>query len=300
MVTKTAFQQMLPDVLDQFFRSSRNTVSEEKKKTIDFMLNTQLIKEYQEKPETADEKETKLYQIVQMNLGLVMNLVGNYAKIIKRTCMDIEDVISLGTIGLLESIKKFDPDRGCQFSTFATWRIRQMITRGIADEARLIRFPAHIHEQVMSVKKAERLFEHTYGFVDIKRICEILEMGVDDYWKIKRIIYQMDKPLSIDAMIGNDRTSNLQDLLPLNGTIEPTATPPLHTLPLEEVLEKKELQNKIKHMLNSLKPRDAEIIRLRFGIGDYEPHTLSEIAKLYHVSHQSIHQLEVKIMKRFK
>lgn len=300
MVTKTAYQQMLPDVLDQFLRSSRNTVSEGKKNTIDFMLNTQLIKDYQETPETAADKAMKLNQIVQMNLGLVINLVGNYAKIIKKTCMEIEDVISLGMIGLLESIKKFDPDRGCQFSTFATWRIRQMITRGIADEARLIRFPAHIHEQVMNVKKAERLLENTYGFVDIKRICEILEMRVDDYWKIKRIIYQMDKPLSIDVMVGNDGTTNLQDLLSLNGAIESTSNPPLHTLTPEEVIEKKELQNEIKHMLHSLKPREAEIIRLRFGIGNHEPHTCSEIANIYHVSHQRIHQIEAKIMKRFR
>lgn len=213
--------------------------------------------------------------------------------------MDIEDVISLATIGLLESIQKFDPDRGSQFSTFATWRIRQMITRGIADEARLIRFPAHIHEQVMSVKKAERLFENTYGFVDIKRICEALEMSVDVYWNIKRIIYQMDKPLSVDV-VGNDGITNLQELLPLNGAIELTANPPLHKLTPEEVLEKKQLRNEIKHMLHSLKPREAEIIRLRFGIGFHKPHTLSEIASLYHVSQQRIHQIEVKIMKRFR
>ncbi|WP_010632470.1 sigma-70 family RNA polymerase sigma factor [Sporolactobacillus vineae] len=282
------------------FLNSDEFKKESKTATDDYSTNTSNIRAYQRMSDTDAEKSQKLNQIVIMNKRLVETVAGRYTAMIRGTCLDEDDLIVFGDQGLLKSIARFNPDMGYQFSTYATWWIRQSITRGIADESRLIRLPVHLHEKILKVRKTEQRFENTFGTVDLKQLCENLRISLEDYWKIQRIIYQFDQLAHLDVTVGKDGDTELLDLLPAKQALGKGDATPDYMMTPDEAFERKEARRVLERALAELKPREAGVIRSRFGLDGGKPLTLEEVGQLYHLTRERIRQIEAKALRKLR
>ena len=253
------------------------------------------LKEIGKVPLLSAEEEIKLAQrmeegdedakkrLAEANLRLVVSIAKRY---VGRGMLFL-DLIQEGNLGLIKAVEKFDHTKGFKFSTYATWWIRQAITRAIADQARTIRIPVHMVETINKVKKVSSQLLHENGHEpSAEEIAERLDMPVD---KVREIMRVAQEPVSLETPIGEEEDSHLGDFIPDEEAPVPA-----------EAASQTLLKEQLADVLKTLTPREEKVLRLRFGLEDGRPRTLEEVGKEFNVTRERIRQIEAKALRKLR
>ena len=270
----TALEKYIEDEAQKYIKLTKERTN---MSTRDLRESLRLVEGHLEKSKMAKS------ELIEANLRLVVSIAKKYTN----RGLQFLDLIQEGNIGLMKAVDKFEYQRGYKFSTYATWWIRQAITRAIADQARTIRIPVHMIETINKLIRTSRYLVQEHGREPTpEEIAEKMEFPLE---KVRKVLKIAKEPISLETPIGEEEDSHLGDFIE-----DKKVAPP------GDAAVNRSLHEQTKKVLSSLTPREEKVLRMRFGIGEKADHTLEEVGQDFDVTRERIRQIEAKALRKLR